>query len=123
MSAFDLQAVADGLSSVSGAFDAAAFGARMKGLRTLRKMSLEEVGKAAGFTKSHVWELESGKSRNPTVRAIWSLARALGVTPAHLLGFETGGLALHPTAMEVACLVDRALRPTPSKPIRVTASG
>jgi transcriptional regulator with XRE-family HTH domain len=95
---------------VSGDFDAAAFGVHLKELRTLRRMSLEEVGKAAGFTKSHVWELETGRARNPTVRAVWSLARALGVTPAALLGLNDQTLALDPTAMEVACLVDRALR-------------
>ncbi len=105
------------------AFDATAFGQRIKGLRNLRKMSLEDVAKAARFTKSHVWELESGSARNPTVRAVWSIARALGVTPAHLLGFEASGLALHPTAMEVACLVDRALRPAPVKPTRVSEQG
>jgi hypothetical protein len=90
-------------------FDAAGFGSRIKGLRALRKLSLEEVATAAGFTKSHVWELETGRSRNPTVRAVWSLAKALGVTPAHLLGLSPDGLSLHPTAMEVACIVDRAL--------------
>lgn len=90
-------------------FDAVAFGQRIRTLRKLRKMSLEDVGSVAGFTKSHVWELETGRSRNPTVRAVWSLARALGVTPAHMLGISPDGLALHPTAMEVACLVDRAL--------------
>ena len=90
-------------------FDAAAFGQRIAELRRLRKMSLEDVAAAAGFTKSHVWELETGRARNPTVRAIWSLARALGVTPAHMLGLSPSELALHPTAMEVACIVDRAL--------------
>jgi transcriptional regulator with XRE-family HTH domain len=94
---------------VQAAFDAAAFGSRIKRLRTLRKLSLEEVGQAAGFTKSHIWAFETGRSRNPTVRAVWSLAKALGVTPAHILGLSPDGLSLHPTAMEVACIVDRAL--------------
>lgn len=99
-----------------GEFDAAAFGSRIKGLRTLRKLSLEEVASASGFTKSHVWELETGRSRNPSVRAVWSLARALGVTPAHLMGISPDGLSLHPTAMEVACIVDRALAQHPHAP-------
>lgn len=90
-------------------FDAAAFSRRIAELRRLRKMSLEEVAGASGFTKSHVWEMEAGRARNPTVRAVWALARALGVTPAHMLGLSPSELALHPTAMEVACLVDRAI--------------
>lgn len=91
-------------------FDAAAFGTRIKALRKVRRMSLQDVGDAAGFTKSHVWELETGRSVNPTVRAVWSLARALGTTPGDLLGLEPGQSALDPVAMSVACLVDRALR-------------
>jgi|SRR5690349_16446386 len=91
-------------------FDAVAFGSRIKELRKVRRMSLQEVGDAAGFTKSHVWELETGRSVNPTVRAIWSLARALGTTPGDLLGLEPGQSALDPVAVSVACLVDRALR-------------
>lgn len=91
-------------------FDAVGFSVRLKELRAQRRMSLEEVGKASGFTKSHVWELENGRARNPTIRAVWSLARALGVTPAVLLGLNDQNIAFHPTAMEVACLVDRALR-------------
>lgn len=91
-------------------FNADAFGERIAGTRRLRRMSLEEVGASAGLTKSHVWELETGRSKNPTVRAVWGLSRALGITPANLLGFNPDELALHHTAMEVACLVDRAIR-------------
>lgn len=46
------------------------------------RMSLQEVANASGFTKSHIWELEQGRSRNPTVGAIHGLAKALGV-PFH----------------------------------------
>lgn len=91
-------------------FNAEAFGATIASTRRLRRMSLEEVGSAAGLTKSHVWELETGRAKNPTVRAVWGLSRALGITPANLLGFNPDELALHHTAMEVACLVDRAIR-------------
>jgi len=91
-------------------FDAGAFGSRIKALRKARRMSLQEVADAAGFTKSHVWELETGRSVNPTIRAVWSLARALGTTPGDLLGLEPGQSALDPVAVSVACLVDRALR-------------
>lgn len=90
-------------------FDAAAFGARIATYRKARKMSLQAVGDAAGFAKAHVWELENGRSRNPTVRAVWAFARALGVSPATLLGLTTDEPALHPVAMQIACMVDQAL--------------
>lgn len=40
-------------------------------------MSLADVAKAAGCTKSHVWELEQGRSRNPSVATLHKLAMAL----------------------------------------------
>lgn len=40
-------------------------------------MTLEAVAKLAGCTKSHVWELEQGRARNPTVLMMYGLARAL----------------------------------------------
>lgn len=100
---------------MEGEFDAAAFGERIKAMRASRRMTLEDVGAAAGFTKSHVWELETGRSRNPTVRAAWALARALGTTPAHLLGFGDQDSLLDPAAMEIACMVDRTLRARAAK--------
>lgn len=52
--------------------------------RETARLSLQEVADRSGFTKSHVWELEQGRSRNPTVRAIANLSAALGV-PFHRL--------------------------------------
>jgi len=48
------------------------------------RLSLQEVGERSGFTKSHIWELEQGRSRNPTVGMIAGLSTALGV-PFHRL--------------------------------------
>jgi transcriptional regulator with XRE-family HTH domain len=54
-------------------------GAEIKAARDSARMSLQEVADVAGFTKSHVWEVEQGRSRNPTVAMIAGLSRALGV--------------------------------------------
>ena len=86
------------------------FSARIRDARKARGMTLDDVAGAASFTKSHVWELERGSSRNPTVRAVWSLARALGVSPAWLLGIETNKSPIDPLALEVAALIDRRVR-------------
>jgi transcriptional regulator with XRE-family HTH domain len=47
--------------------------------RGVARLSLQEVADASGFTKSHVWELEQGRSRNPTIGMVAGLSRALGV--------------------------------------------
>jgi transcriptional regulator with XRE-family HTH domain len=83
---------------------------RIAETRKLRKMSLQDVADAAGFTKSHVWELENGRSRNPTVRMVWSLARALTVSPSWLLGLDHQQSHLDPLAFQIAGLIDREVR-------------
>lgn len=47
--------------------------------RRATRLSLAEVAERSGFNKSHVWELEQGRSRNPTVGMIAGLSRALDV--------------------------------------------
>lgn len=42
-------------------------------------LSLQEVADRAGITKSHMWELENGRSVNPTIATVNGLARALGI--------------------------------------------
>jgi transcriptional regulator with XRE-family HTH domain len=46
--------------------------------------SLQDVADRAGITKSHLWDLEQGRSINPTVKTIYGLSRALGHTFTYL---------------------------------------
>jgi len=60
-------------------------------LRTAREraeLTLEELASRAGLSKAHLSRLESGE-RQPSVAALLTLARTLGVPVSHLLG-ETG---------------------------------
>lgn len=91
-------------------FDPKAFAERMKMLRDMRDMTLQQVADAADLTKSHVWELEQGRAVNPTVAAVWGLSRALSVSPATLLGLQTDAPPIHPLALKLAGMVDRELR-------------
>ena len=50
--------------------------------------SLEEVAERAGMTKSHVWELEKGRSKNPTIGMALSLCDALQCSLNSLLGMD-----------------------------------
>ena len=93
----------------AGGFDFSGMQTRIAEARKARHMSLEDVAATSGFTKSHVWELEKGRSRNPTVRAVWGLSKALGVSPAWLLGLDTEASPIDPLALEVAALIERRL--------------
>ncbi|HEY1980708.1 MAG TPA: helix-turn-helix transcriptional regulator [Xanthobacteraceae bacterium] len=46
--------------------------------------SLQDLAERAGITKSHLWDLEQGRSVNPTVKTIHGLAEALGHTFAYM---------------------------------------
>jgi len=90
-------------------FDGVALGTRIKLLRELRDMSLQQVADAAGLTKSHVWEMEQGRSVNPTVNAVWGLSAALVVDPGTLLGLSAKVPNVNPVAMKIAGIVDREI--------------
>jgi len=75
-------------------------------LREERNLSLQEVADRAGLSKSHVWELEQGRSRNPTVDTAVRLARAFGVTLDYMAGLSEIGPSLHPEALRIACEID-----------------
>ena len=91
-------------------FDGGALGARIKLLRELRGMTLQQVADASGMTKSHVWELEQGRSVNPTVNAVWGLAEALTVTPAQILGLDGRTPTMSNAAARIAGIVDREIK-------------
>lgn len=42
-------------------------------------MSLSEAAKLIGISKAHLWDLETGKSRNPTIVVLAGLACAYGI--------------------------------------------
>lgn len=46
----------------------------------------EELAKQSGVSRSRISEIERGKAPNIGIEAVFSLARALGVSPIYLLG-------------------------------------
>ncbi len=66
-------------------FDGQVIGSRIKALRKARGLSLQELGDSSGFSKSHVWEMESGKVSNPSAAMIVSFAASLNTDIDHLL--------------------------------------
>lgn len=61
---------------------------KIKELRLQRKMSLEQVGNIVGVGKSTVRKWETGTIANMKRDKIALLAKALGTTPAYLMGWE-----------------------------------
>ena len=91
-------------------------GEEIKRARTLARLSLQEVADRAGFTKGHVWGLEKGRSRNPTVSVIAGLSKALGVpflrlAQAALLATDPGRPVPHHGSGP--CRVLPSITPTP----------
>ena len=86
--------------------DMAGFADRMKAARKASGMSLDDVASRAGMTKSHIWEIEQGSSKNPTVRAVWGISRALSLSPSYLLGLNVESPPVDPLAIRLAILVD-----------------
>ena len=64
------------------------FGEKIKALRDQRDMTLEQVGDLVGVGKSTVRKWESGQIANMRRDKIALLAKALGVTPGFLMGWE-----------------------------------
>ena len=60
-------------------------GDRLSALRQTRALSLDELSRKAGVSKSMLSQIERAQA-NPTVAVVWRLANALGVPIADLLG-------------------------------------
>lgn len=65
-------------------------GEKLKQLRVGKGQSLQQVADAIGASKPHVWELETGRSRNPSLDLLSRLASHFGTTIAFLVGDGEG---------------------------------
>jgi transcriptional regulator with XRE-family HTH domain len=59
---------------------------RLKELRLKKGDSLQGLADAVGVSKAHVWELETGKSKNPSMELLGKLARHFSMPLAQLVG-------------------------------------
>lgn len=60
-------------------------GDKLKKLRKDQKLTLEELAKKAGPSKSYIWELENKDPPKPSADTLIKLANTLGVTLDYLL--------------------------------------
>ena len=61
-------------------------GARIGELRRKKRESLQDVADAVGVSKAHIWELEKGRTENPSMALVTRLADHFSVTVAYLVG-------------------------------------
>lgn len=55
-------------------------GQRIRELRLSRDESLQDVAVAVGVSKAHIWELEKGRTDNPSMGLVTRLADHFGVS-------------------------------------------
>lgn len=90
--------------------DVATIAHSVAALRREHGLSLDEVAARAGLSKSHVWEMEQGRSRNPSVATVRALAIAFGVSMSRILGEDMTAATLSPAALKVAAMFDAEVR-------------
>lgn len=59
---------------------------RIKQLRLGSGQSLQEVADLIGASKAHIWDLESGNSKNPSMDLLSKLAVHFKTSVSHLVG-------------------------------------
>jgi transcriptional regulator with XRE-family HTH domain len=62
------------------------FGQRLRKFRMAKKLSLQDLADAVKASKAHVWDLETGKTKNPSLSLLTEFSRALGVSIKDLVG-------------------------------------
>jgi transcriptional regulator with XRE-family HTH domain len=83
-------------------------GTRLQELRKRAGLSLDDVARAAGMSKSGVWEVEAGRN-DPRLSTIRKLARALGVDTYQLLAEDDLSPSLTTLELRILHAVREAL--------------
>lgn len=58
----------------------------LRQLRREKGVTMSELSRLSGVSRTYISELESGKANDPSVAVLTSLAEALGVPPSRMLG-------------------------------------
>lgn len=59
---------------------------KLKDLRVRSGESLQQVADAVNSSKAHIWELETGKNKNPSVDSLSKIADHFNVSVSYLIG-------------------------------------
>lgn len=77
-------------------------GSKLKELRLSKGKSLQEVANSVGVSKPHIWELERGTSKNPSLELVKNLAKYYSVTIDFLTGTSEENDAIQAFARSIA---------------------
>lgn len=64
---------------------------RLRELREEQRLSLQDVADRVGASKAHIWDLEQGRSTNPSLELMRKLADCFKVSVANLVGENPTG--------------------------------
>lgn len=67
------------------------FAVKMRELRIKKGMSLQDVADKVGASKAHIWDLETARSKNPSIELVIKLANNFGVSVSELIGENPAG--------------------------------
>jgi transcriptional regulator with XRE-family HTH domain len=56
-----------------------------------KRLSLQEVADQIGASKAHIWDLETGRSKNPSIELLTKLAKVFSVSVADIIGENPSG--------------------------------
>jgi len=62
------------------------FKGRLRKLREAQDLSLQDVATAVGASRAHIWDLEQGRSTNPSFELLKKLAACFKVSVSDLVG-------------------------------------
>lgn len=63
-------------------------GEKIKLRRTMKGMTLEELGKSVGLSRGTIWKYEQNKTERLNTDIVYRLCNVLGCSPQWLMGFE-----------------------------------
>lgn len=63
-----------------------ALAAKLKELRLKKGKSLQDLANEVGASKAHIWDLETGRAKNPTIELLTKLSNSLGTSISVLVG-------------------------------------
>lgn len=91
---------------------------KLKELRVRNRQSLQEVAEAIGASKTHVWDLETGRSRNPSMELLTKLSNHFKIRIADLVGENPGAVDEDPELVAMYREL-KELSPTDRETMRV----
>ena len=71
-------------------------GQKIKIERARKGLSLQDVAEAVGASKAHIWVLERGASKNPSMDLLVALAKTFKISVADLIGEPTASDVIAP---------------------------